>query len=142
VLALHEAHPRTVEVAVTEREIRRALREIFEDLDRAARRVILPAALGAGMALSAGCGGRVVPATDGGRADQPTQGRADAQRRIDGQTPPPPRWDLSGPLGADHGVPPPVLMYMPAWHEDAKPPTLDVGPATAYSAPMPAPDAK
>ena len=122
---------------MTESEIRRVLRELCEDLDRTARRVILPAALGAGLALSAGCGTRVVPAaTDGGSADQHTQGRTDGQ-------PPPPRWDLSGPLSADHRVPPPYPMYMPAWPEDAQPPKRDVvpPPAGAYGVPMPA-DAK
>ena len=39
---------------MTESDIRRVLRELCDDLDRAARRVILPAALGAGMALKPG----------------------------------------------------------------------------------------
>ena len=148
---------------MTETEIRRVLRELCEDLDRTARRVILPAALGAGMALSAGCGNRPVPAatdggnavpaaTDGGSADQRTQGRTDGQ---------PLKWDLSGPLGVDHRVPPPQPdyiaawqadhgvphsqpMYMPAWPQDAQPPKRDVVPLPrgAYGVPLPATDAK
>jgi hypothetical protein len=112
---------------VTESEIRRVLRELCDDLDRAARRVILPAALGAGMALAAGCGGRGVPASLDSGAGTDRQG----QVRTDGKPAP----------GVDQAVPPPLPEYMPAWR-DARPPDLP-GPVGAYGVPMymmPSPD--
>ena len=125
---------------MTESEIRRVLRELCDDLDRAARRVILPAALGAGMALSAGCGGRGVPAAT-------TDGSAGADQhavRVDGRTQPSP---LKVDQALERRVPPPLPDYMPAWQPEAGPAGRDLpGPVGAYGVPMymmpsPEPDA-
>lgn len=131
---------------MSESEIRRVLREVCEELDRAARhlgRVVLPAALGAGVALASGCGERAAPVgADGKVADQGAAPLAEAGARTDLREllPPnpslysvpsptedarPAKPDLPGPIGA-YGVPEPEPDYM----------------APMYSAPMPGPDAR
>ena len=120
---------------MSEGEIRRVLREICEELDRTARRVrrvALPAALGAGLALSAGCGHRGVPAaTDGGGLDGPARGRAEGGLVIDG-----------GAVRGDTTVPEnPVAYGVPMPDRDARALKPDLGgPNGAYGVPDPQPE--
>ncbi len=116
-----------------ERDIRRTLREICEELDQAARRVrkvVLPAVLGAGVALSGGCGQRSVPVASDG---EPAKRQDQRAVIVD-----------SGVRQPDLPLPQP--MYMPAWPDlrvdqqraDQRRP--DGQPAGAYGVPDPTPD--
>jgi hypothetical protein len=120
---------------MSEGEIRRVLREICEELDRTSRRVrrvVLPAALGAGLALSSGCGGRGVPAApDGSGPDRRAAGRADLGLVVDGPA-----------VRGDTLAPPSVTLYsVPTPTLEARALKPDLGdPISEYAVPDPQPD--
>lgn len=109
---------------MSERDIRARLRAAFEELDRRAgrtvRKIVLPCALGAGLALGAGgCDGRATP---GDASVSDAQAPADvmkADMEVDSGVLPPymapaymaPPWDLGAdlvsPPEADYAAPDP-----------------------------------
>ena len=130
---------------MSEQHIRTVLREICEELDRCARKVVFPSLVGAGIALAGGCDGRPAP------ADTSIAGDATAVygvQPLDGvrpEQPPLPPY-MAPPF--DRGVrdqrqareSPPVPPYMAP--DDAKPPKLDGGPQPLYNAPPVPPEPK
>jgi len=128
---------------MSESEIRRVLREVCEELDRGTRRVrrvMLPAALGAGVALSSGCGRRpAAVAEDGGAPDSERAQQSDRRTTVDaraeaGRLPPLPTLDVFRAPSRDAGP--------PNWEASVSPPQLDYM-APMYAVPMePKPDAR
>jgi hypothetical protein len=122
---------------MTEKEIRTIIKQVFARIDQAARRVVLPTMLGAGIALSGGCDGRDVP------ADQDA-----TQQKLDGMIGYPDTAymgpDLAPPdtlrldvapdpdaVRLDGQIPMPDVAYM---GPDTGP-ALDAGPVPPYMAP-------
>src|SRR5512137_1819124 len=140
---------------MSEQHIRTVLREICEELDRCARKVVFPSLVGAGIALAGGCdNGRPVPSDTGvsgevrmlygvpdWRPEQPPlppygvpfdRGARPIDKRQAREAPPLPPY-----MAPDAGPPQPDYMAP----DDAKPPKpkLDGGPQPLYNAPPPAP---
>ena len=143
---------------MSEQHIRTVLREICEELDRCARKVVFPSLVGAGIALAGGCdNGRPAPADtsiagdatavygvqplDGVRPEQPPLppymappfDRGVRDQRQARESPPVPPY-----MGPDVGPPQPEYMAP----DDAKPPKLDAGPQPLYNAPPVPPEPK
>jgi hypothetical protein len=139
---------------MTEREIREVIRELCEELDRGARRVVrqgmrkvvFPSMLGAGLALSA-CSEPAelygVPPRDGG-ADRTVDGKVGGPDAAYGVP-----WDQKvikedGKAGFDLGPVPPYMAPEAGPQPEYMAPD-DAGPQTLYAAPLygvPAPDLK
>jgi hypothetical protein len=103
------AYPHAVqEVAMSEQEIRSFLQALRERLDKAARVVLLPAALGAGLAL-AGCGDSSGPRLDGKVADGSVADTGGQDAATD------------GPPAVVDAVPKPEELILPYMAPDAGP---------------------
>lgn len=140
---------------MTEKEIREVIRELCEELDRGARRVVrqgmrkvvLPSMLGAGLALSA-CSEPAsvysVPPRDGG-ADRAADGKVGSPEGVLYGVP----WDQKvikedGKAKVDLGPMPPYMAPEAGPQPEYMAPD-DAGPQTLYAAPLygvPAPDLK
>jgi hypothetical protein len=96
------------EVAMSEHEIRSFLRALRERLDRAARAVLLPTALGAGLAL-AGCDDSSGPKLDAKVADGSTADTGGQDAATD------------GPPAVVDAVPKPEELILPYMAPDAGP---------------------
>lgn len=106
---------------MTEKQIREMLHDALAELDRRARKVILPSMLGVGLALS-GCGDRAVTWSDGQAA------ASEAGAGLD-----------QGVALPDIGFPIPPYMAPEPDAQITPPPQTDYA-APMYAAPMPVPE--
>lgn len=111
---------------MTEKQIRDILHDALAELDRRARKVILPSMLGVGLALS-GCGDRAVTWSDGQAAAAEAGTQPDSGVALpDAELP-------------DMGFPVPPYMAPEPDAQITPPPQTDYA-APMYAAPMPEPD--
>ena len=129
---------------MTEKDIRTILRQVLEEWDRRlVTRVVMPTALGVGLALS-GCGGRALAPTDA----QPPMTEAGQQISVDGGRAGdglPFVTEAGQPLYLDNGIAPTYMApaYMaPAPDARITPPPQPDYMAPMYGGPFPEPDAR
>ena len=133
---------------MSEQHIRTVLREICEELDRCARKVLFPSLVGAGIALAGGCdNGRPVPTDGSVSGEMMPLYAAPLDGRLRPEQPPLPPYGVPFDRGLrdqrQARENPPVPPYMAP--DDAKPPPppkLDGGPQPLYNAPPVPPEPK